>query len=134
MSEPVSVTEIAEECPFCGSAKLEITYLSTGTDIYCAHGCHGYFTFPAFPEEVLTMWRDTLTRALADKDKEAETRFLTEIEHHLEPTSLQGHYYRNLAETAGKEIAELKEALRKIRFICHGWPLSTRAVTTEEKK
>ena len=55
-------------CPFCGTGGLVYEYDSYGTTLTCQDtdgegGCHGSFTFPAFPEEVLTMWRKHDTEA-----------------------------------------------------------------------
>ncbi len=47
-------------CPFCGSEGLTSEYDSFGTTIYCDDGCHGQFNFPAFEDEVLEMWENTM--------------------------------------------------------------------------
>ena len=46
-----------KRCPFCGSRPLDVSYSSVGTELYCGDdGCHGTFTFPCTPEELLKMW------------------------------------------------------------------------------
>jgi len=53
------------KCPFCGG-KLTSDYSSTGTHLYC-EGCHGTFTFPAFPDEVGRMWSNHMVFPEEDK-------------------------------------------------------------------
>ena len=43
-------------CPFCGTKGLEVEYGTTGTEIYCAKGCHSRTYSPCFPFEFWEMW------------------------------------------------------------------------------
>lgn len=52
-------------CPFCGTGGLTAEYDSFGTALYC-EGCHGTFNFPAFIEEVQTMWLKNKLNEWAD--------------------------------------------------------------------
>lgn len=50
-------------CPFCGDGELTSEYDSYGTTLYC-DGCHGQFNFPAFEDEVETMFKKNNKRYL----------------------------------------------------------------------
>jgi hypothetical protein len=50
-------------CPFCGEGFLTSEYDNYGTLLECEL-CHGQFCFPAFQEEVETMWKKKIKRDL----------------------------------------------------------------------
>lgn len=68
-------------CPFCGCRGLVSKYTTFGTEIYCGgygkgkerEGCNATFVFPAFENEVKSMWSRTRK---ADRDKLLEKAYL----------------------------------------------------------
>lgn len=109
-------------CPFCGNKGLESEYSSVGTTLYCAEGCHGSFTFPAFESEVETMWTKTrkhptfkeLSYPELEKLRQQISAHMQTI-YHAWAQSEQQKYQRNCRRYHEKKLIFEKEILPKIK-------------------